>query len=186
MGCNWKSAPLGELVSYVGKGIVPIYTDDTSSSNVCVLGQKCVRNQRIDFSQSRFHDASKKPVKIEKFVYKGDILINATGVGSAGRVAQVIHEPVVKSVTDGHVLTLRSRGIDPFYLGYAVKLKQSVIEKMAEGSTGQTEMNRARLLNEVIVTYPDDLNMQAMIAGIGLALDEKITLNNRTNDYLAV
>jgi type I restriction enzyme S subunit len=81
-------------------------------------------------------------------------------------------------------LTLRADGIDPLYLGYFVKSKQSIIEGMAEGSTGQTEMNKARLSTEVVVTFPSELEAQKVIASFLLTIDRKIAINYRTNDYL--
>ena len=39
------------------KGITPKYVDD---SDIIVLNQKCIRNNKIDFSFSRFHDENKK------------------------------------------------------------------------------------------------------------------------------
>jgi type I restriction enzyme S subunit len=91
---NRIEAPLGELITYIGKGIVPSYTENESTHDaVMVLGQRCVRNYAIDYSQARFHDKSAKAFRDEKRVVKGDILVNATGVGSAGRVAQIITEP---------------------------------------------------------------------------------------------
>ena len=184
MECKWSQAPLGELISYISKGIVPKYTDDIVGSTI-VLGQRCVRNQRVDYTQARFHDQKTKPFKPEKTVALGDILINATGVGSAGRVAQVTVSPQQNCVTDGHVITLRAKGINPFYLGYFLKSRQSMIEQMAEGSTGQTEMDRSRLQNEIVVTFPQDNAAQTAIAQFGLSVDRKIAINNQINGYLA-
>ena len=184
MECKWSQAPLGELISYISKGIVPKYTDDIVGSTM-VLGQRCVRNQRVDYTQARFHDQKTKPFKPEKTVVLGDILINATGVGSAGRVAQVTVSPQQDCVTDGHVITLRAKGINPFYLGYFLKSRQPMIEQMAEGSTGQTEMNRSRLQNEIVVTFPQDNAVQTAIAQFGLSIDRKIAINNQINGYLA-
>lgn len=184
MECKWSQAPLGELISYISKGIVPKYTDDIVGSTI-VLGQRCVRNQRVDYTQARFHDQKTKPFKPEKTVVLGDILINATGVGSAGRVAQVTVSPQQNCVTDRHVITLRAKGINPFYLGYFLKSRQSMIEQMAEGSTGQTEMDRSRLQNEIVVTFPQDNAAQTAIAQFGLSVDRKIAINNQINGYLA-
>ena len=184
MECKWSQAPLDELISYISKGIVPKYTDDIVGSTI-VLGPRCVRNQRVDYTHARFHDQKTKPFKPEKTVVLGDILINATGVGSAGRVAQVTVSPQQNCVTDGHVITLRAKGINPFYLGYFLKSRQSMIEQMAEGSTGQTEMNRSRLQNEIVVTFPQDNAAQTAIAQFGLSVDRKIAINNQINGYLA-
>lgn len=184
MGCKWEMQPLGELLSYIGKGIAPRYVEDDVLATM-VLGQKCVRHQRVNYGEARFHNEQSKPVKSEKVVRSGDILINATGVGSAGRVAQVIATPKRRCITDSHVITLRARGIDSLYLGYYLKTKQAIIEQLAEGSTGQTEMNRSRLQNEIIVSFPSALEDQRRIAGFGLAIDRKLEVNQRTNDYLA-
>ncbi|MFQ6166940.1 restriction endonuclease subunit S [Bifidobacterium longum] len=184
MVCEWHSAPLGELISYIGKGVAPKYINDGLDATM-VLGQKCVRNQSLQYEQARFHNSAEKAVNPDKEVRKGDILINATGVGSAGRVAQVMADPSRQCITDGHVITLRAKDINPFYLGYFVKSKQKTIELMAEGSTGQTEMNRQRLQSEIIVTFPESKDLQKRIAEYGLAIDKKITVNNQLNDYLA-
>lgn len=182
---GWTEKPLGNLVSYMARGIAPKYTDEQDKSGVYVLGQRCVRNQAIDFSQARFHNNKVKPVKSEKLTALYDILINATGIGTAGRVAQVMGSVPTGCTTDGHVLTLRAKDIDPLYLGYFVKSKQSVIEGMAEGSTGQTEMNKMRLSEDIIVTYPKDRTQQRAIVEFLFALDKKISINNQLNDYLA-
>lgn len=184
MACKWHSAPLGELISYIGKGVAPKYINDGPDATM-VLGQKCVRNQALQYEQARFHNSAEKAVNPDKEVRKGDILVNATGVGSAGRVAQVMADPSRQCITDGHVITLRAKDINPFYLGYFVKSKQNTIELMAEGSTGQTEMNRQRLQNEIIVTFPESKDLQKRIAEYGLAIDKKIAVNNQLNDYLA-
>ena len=183
MACEWHSAPLGELISYIGKGVAPKYINDGLDATM-VLGQKCVRNQSLQYEQARFHNSAEKAVNPDKEVRKGDILINATGVGSAGRVAQVMADPSRQCITDGHVITLRAKDINPFYLGYFVKSKQKTIELMAEGSTGQTEMNRQRLQSEIIVTFPESKDLQKRNAEYGLAIDKKITVNNQLKDYL--
>ncbi len=185
MESSWEEKPLGELVSYIARGIAPKYTDTRNGNSIIVLGQRCIRNKTIDYNQARLHDLAAKSCKEEKFVKPLDILINATGVGSAGRVAQVFsQEP--HCITDSHVLTLRGNGtIDPIYLGYSVKLKQPQIEGLAEGSTGQTEMNKQRLLSEVVIPYPKSREIQRYISEFGRSIDKKIEINNRLNDYLA-
>lgn len=56
---------------------------------------------------------------------------------------------------------------------------------MAEGSTGQTEMNRTRLQDEIVVTFPENPKTQSLIADFFLSIDRKIEFNNQINDYLA-
>ena len=119
-----------------------------------------------------------------KVLKVGDILINSTGTGTAGRVAQV--EYLENSMTvDGHMIILRNNEkITPIYLGYAIKQKQAMIEELAEGSTGQTEINKTRLLDEILIRFPVCHKEQNMIALILKNLDDKIALNKRINDNL--
>lgn len=67
MACEWHSAPLGELISYIGKGVAPKYINDGPDATM-VLGQKCVRNQALQYAQARFHNSARKLlILIKKF-----------------------------------------------------------------------------------------------------------------------
>lgn len=77
MACEWHSAPLGELISYIGKGVAPKYINDGPDATM-VLGQKCVRNQALQYEQARFHNSAEKAVNPDKEVRKGDIPIGNT------------------------------------------------------------------------------------------------------------
>ena len=114
----------------------------------------------------------------------GDVLINSTGTGTAGRVAQMI-EVTVPTTIDGHMILIRpSEELDPIYYGYAVKSFQSRIEGLAEGSTGQTEINRRRLQDEIIIRYPSDKLVQKNIGSFLANIDEKIKTNTEINKNL--
>ena len=66
MVCEWHSAPLGELISYIGKGVAPKYINDGLDATM-VLGQKCVRNQSLQYEQARFHNSAELLILIKKF-----------------------------------------------------------------------------------------------------------------------
>jgi type I restriction enzyme S subunit len=112
-----------------------------------------------------------------------DILVNSTGEGTLGRVAQIktVSEP---TTVDSHVTILRPnpKVVDPPFLGCLVRKLQPVIEQMAEGSTGQTELSRTRL-GELEIDIPP-LPTQKAIAHILGTLDDKIELNRRMNATL--
>lgn len=74
--------------------------------------------------------------------------------------------------------------MDPIYYGYAVKSSQSQIENLAEGSTGQTEINRRRLQDEVIIRYPNDKLVQKNIGSFLTNIDERIKTNTDINKNL--
>jgi len=147
---GWTISPLRELACYLSRGIGPVYVEE---GGMTVLNQKCVRDHRVDFSKSRLHDTAKKPVDgrtLEPF----DVLINSTGVGTLGRVAQIIHLDL-KVIVDSHITIVRaSANVDSRFLGTALTGLEAEIEALGEGSTGQTELSRARLGELKLVTPP--------------------------------
>ena len=150
---EWITKPLGEVTSYIAKGIPPKYVEEESDNTIRVLNQKCNRDFRITYDDSRLHDNSIKKAPEEKMLLPGDVLINSTGTGTAGRVAQIWDIPAPTTI-DGHMILMRpTEEIDSLYYGYAIKSYQSAIESYAEGSTGQTEINKTRLQNETIISF---------------------------------
>ena len=90
---EWVEKSLGEVTSYIAKGIPPQYTDKYSENVIYVLNQKCNRDYSVSYEQARLHDLSKKKIAEEKMLKSGDVLINSTGEGTAGRVAQLWNIP---------------------------------------------------------------------------------------------
>lgn len=181
---KWLEKTLGEVTAFIAKGIPPKYTEEENENTIRVLNQKCNRNFEISYNESRIHDCEKKKVPVDKMLRAGDVLINSTGTGTAGRVAQMV-EVTVPTTIDGHMILIRpSELLDPIYYGYAVKSFQSQIEGLAEGSTGQTEINRRRLQDEVIIRYPSDKLVQKNIGSFLANIDEKIKTNKEINKNL--
>ena len=138
---GWKESTLGEITSFISRGIAPAY--DESSSEI-VLNQKCIRGHMVDFTLSRRH----VPKAItEKWVKFGDLLINSTGAGTLGRTGVALFD--MKNVTvDSHITVVRPKNNDLiYYLGTWGMTHESEIEGLQEGSTGQTELPRERLIN---------------------------------------
>ncbi len=181
---EWSEKTLGEITSFISKGIPPKYTEVETVDTIRVLNQKCNRNQMISYNEARLHDNTVKKVPSEKLLREGDVLINSTGAGTAGRVAQ-IWDILGLTTVDGHMIVLRpTEEMDLLYYGYAIKAYQKKIESLAEGSTGQTEMNRHRLKNEIVIKYPISLKTQHEVGCFLKNLDDKIELNNRINENL--
>lgn len=136
---NWKITTIDAISSLVTRGIAPKYDD---SSDQIVLNQKCIRDHTIDISLARRH----LPKKInEKWISKGDLLINSTGTGTLGRVAQVWFE-VNNMTVDSHVTIVRPKdSILQSYIGFWGLSHESEIEAQHTGSTGQTELPRDRV-----------------------------------------
>lgn len=181
---EWVDKKLGEITSFIAKGIPPKYVEEETQKTVRVLNQKCNRNYEISYDESRIHNAAIKKVPEDKYLRYGDVLINSTGTGTAGRVAQVFNVPVSTTI-DGHMILIRPTDeIDSLYYGYAVKNYQKKIESLAEGSTGQTEINRQRLQNEIVIRFPKKKELQKSIGTFLFQIDEKIKNNNRINNNL--
>lgn len=184
MTSKWHEVPLRDLVGYISKGIAPSYADDETDTTVRVLNQKCNRNYQISYSESRLHDTAKKKVPAERYVKRDDILINSTGAGTAGRIAQIGAVPCDTTV-DGHMIILRANEkVMQRYLGYALKAHQWEVLQLDEGSTGQTELNRERLLDEIIICYPESFSDQEEIVLMLESIDQKMLVNKQINDNL--
>lgn len=130
------------------------------------------------------HDTLKKKVPPERYVKSDDILINSTGAGTAGRIAQIEDVPSATTI-DGHMILIRSNGkVTQKFLGYALKAHQWEVLQLDEGSTGQTELNRDRLLDEIMINYPVSFDEQNAIVGTLESIDRKLIVNKEINDNL--
>lgn len=118
------------------------------------------------------------------YVKPDDILINSTGAGTAGRIAQIEDVPSATTI-DGHMILIRSnRKVTQKFLGYALKAHQWEVLQLDEGSTGQTELNRDRLLDEIMINYPVSFDEQNAIVGTLESIDRKLIVNEQLNDNL--
>lgn len=177
---GWEVKSLSQVNSELVRGISPKYTE---SEGVQVINQRCIRNNTIDFSLSRVHNSQLKPV--QKLVQVGDILVNSTGVGTLGRVAIVKRLENRKTTTDSHVTIVRPdyEQINSVFLGLSLLYKQTEIEKLGEGSTGQTELSRENL-GKLQLLVPNR-HLQNRFESIAKPLLEKINLNEKQNQQLS-
>lgn len=176
---DWKKCKLKDCSSLITRGITPKY----STQGIFVLNQKCIRNGKISYAEARLHDNTAKKVSIEKFLQVGDTLVCSTGVGTLGRVGRFIESLPGTSTVDSHVTIVRPcKDIVPLFLSYAMINRQSDIESLAEGTTGQTELSRVKL-GELVLDIPP-LDEQKRIAEILGSLDDKIELLQKQNKTL--
>jgi type I restriction enzyme S subunit len=177
---GWEEKELSEITSLLKRGISPKYTDEQGTP---VINQKCIRDFKINTKLIRFTDSKTRKIQDEKFLRNGDVLVNSTGVGTLGRVAQVFN---ISNITaDSHVMIVRPIELkfDLSYFGYLLKIKQRLIESLGEGSTGQTELSRI-MLGKIKIRYVINKDEQKRIADILSAFDDKIELNNQMNQTL--
>ena len=123
---KYQNKKVKTLILENNRGITPKYIEH---GGITVLNQKCIRDNKILFEYSRKHDINKNNINPKKFLKKFDVLINSTGVGTLGRVAQLkrVEEPITY---DSHISLLRPdpTKINLEYFGYAIGFKQNEID----------------------------------------------------------
>jgi type I restriction enzyme S subunit len=165
---GWQTRKLGEVCSFLNRGISPAYLED---GGICVLNQKCIRDHRVSYEPSRRHDAGAKKVTDDRLVQAGDVLVNSTGTGTLGRVAQLHEDPTEPTTVDSHVTIVRPKPgkFHQDFFGYMLVVIEDAIKEAGEGCGGQTELARSVLAEKFSVSYPESLPEQQRIVGI---LDE--------------
>ncbi|OIN84550.1 restriction endonuclease subunit S [Francisella sp. TX07-6608] len=175
---GWKAIELGEITPYVNRGVAPKYTDE---DGITVINQKCIREGNINLELARVHNPDKK-YTAEKQLHLGDILINSTGVGTAGRVG--IFTDSINAIVDTHVsiVRLNKEYAYPKFVYYNLRFREKELEETAEGSTGQIELKRDAIKSLNILLPP--LPEQKAIAEVLSSLDDKIDLLYKQNQTL--
>ena len=175
---TWNESTIGEISNYINRGFSPKYVENDGE---IIINQKCIRDGRIDFTLARLTDSA-KTITAEKILHFGDIVINSTGVGTAGRVG--IFTSKFKATADSHVSIIRinKNRAEPFFIFYNLRQRESDIEGFAEGSTGQIELGRERIKTIDILLPP--LPEQRAIAAVLFSFDDKIDLLHRQNKTL--
>lgn len=133
---GWSKASIAEQTTFLNRGITPAYNDAALG---LVINQKCIREGRLSMLPAR---RQSKDVKPERLIQAGDVLINSTGAGTLGRVAQV-RTPVENCTVDTHVTIARPIGKEwATYFGQALLSFESTFSGMGKGATNQLELSR--------------------------------------------
>ena len=82
-----------------------------------------------------------------------------------------------KTIVDSHVTVVRAdpKQIVPEVLGYDLSFRESEIEMLGHGSTGQTELSRTRLGELLVIKAPSDV--QEAFARVVRDLNDKRVAN---------
>ncbi len=148
---GWEVTSVGDVAQYVNRGIAPKYAADGPS---LVINQKCIRAQFLSLEVARRQE---KVIPQEKIVRPFDVLVNSTGVGTLGRVAQAITVPNNCTV-DSHVTIVRpSLDVDRTFFGISLLNLEPVFTAAGVGSTGQTELQRERIRAAPFIRPPSTL-----------------------------
>ena len=142
---GWDKKRLNTLTSFLKRGIAPHYDDEASG---LVINQKCIRDGRLNMSLSRHQS---REFATERQVQVGDVLVNSTGEGTLGRVAQV-KVALENCTVDTHVTIVRPKPeISIHYFGMAVMAWEPRFSTMGRGATNQTELAPAAIGEAEIV-----------------------------------
>lgn len=174
---GWGVGVLADHARFIGRGIAPTY--DEAGPSV-VINQKCVRDGRLDLGPAR---QQRKAVPPEKLVHTGDVLVNSTGVGTLGRVAQVLGELPTACTVDSHVSIIRpAESVAPDFFGLALLALEPFFEAQGVGATGQTELSRERIGKAPFILPPRGL--QDGFARLVHPLRMETVVLRRKNDVL--
>lgn len=177
---EWDVKKLSSITSFLSRGISPSYLEE---GGICVLNQKCVRDQKINFEFSRRHNHIKRDPGL-KIIQNLDVLVNSTGVGTLGRVGIVkwLTEEIV--TVDSHVTIVRSdpKKVNPYFSGFSILQKQSEIERFSIGSTGQVELSKSQLQGIKLILPPRFI--QDSFGSIYSSLLKKASITEKQNQHL--
>ena len=165
---GWETENLGKVCKMINRGISPKYIDE---GGICVINQKCIRDHTINTNLARRHNLAAKLVNLERYIQVGDVLVNSTGTGTLGRVAQVRRQLNEPTTVDTHVTIVRpysGKFFDDFF-GYMLVRIEDEIASSGEGASGQTELARSAIAEKFKVSFPTSLSEQKRIVAI---LDE--------------
>ncbi len=150
---GWERKAIEQLACYLNRGIAPHYDDEAEG---LVINQKCIRAGRLDLSLARRQSREYTP---KRQIQHGDILVNSTGEGTLGRVAQVL-APIENCTVDTHVTIVRpAAGVGIHYIGQALMEWEPRLSTMGRGATNQTELSR-RQIGDVQILVPQRLLLQ--------------------------
>lgn len=149
---------INDIIDEFIKGSTPKYSSSSTNTIVIKSGQARGNYNVFDFKNTAYLDLIK--VKNPKYLQNGDILINTTGVGTAGRVT--LFDLSGSYVSDSHITALRYdlNSFNKFYLlHFFVNYGFKKLEAMAEGSGGQVELSMDKI-KPLVIPIPKDYNQK--------------------------
>ena len=148
---GWEKTQIEDVVEFLGRGITPKYDDEASG---IVINQKCIRNRLVNLGLAR---RQSREVPKDRLVRFGDVLVNSTGEGTLGRVAQFLDE-IENCTVDSHVTIVRpARQIPMFFFGLSLGNLEEYLSTMGRGATNQSELSRTTIAQIPLVLPPTPL-----------------------------
>jgi type I restriction enzyme M protein len=164
---KWDLAKVGDLSLLLQRGKSAKY----GNSQIQVIKSGQARGfKEFDFTEKFYADEQFQTD--ERLLQKGDLLINSTGVGTAGRVT--LFTLTGMFVVDSHVTIFRpnEKILPEFALQCFAYIGFKTIEQMAMGATGQVELSISTISGIKIPLPP--LPVQSEIVAESEAIDNEV------------
>ncbi|EWS96494.1 restriction endonuclease subunit S [Pseudoalteromonas sp. SCSIO 43095] len=186
MGSDWPLVSLGDYCVKIGSGATPrggssVYKE---YGEICLIRSQNIYNDGFKPQGLVYidEDAAKKLKNV--VIEKNDILLNITG-DSVARVCLAV-ESYLPARVNQHVAIIRPnpKEFDARYLRYVISssFMQKVLLNLA--SAGATRNALTKTMIETLEVSKPPLIIQKNIADCLESLDDKIFLNNQTNQTL--
>lgn len=145
---TWKWQQLRHLTTVLRRGTPPDYLDE---GPLRVLSQAANQWDGWDWSRTRFDSRSANVQSLKGYLEPHDIVINATGTGTVGRVGYFAGGPDAKPcIADGHLAIARTIPDDSYprfayYYLSSTLFQNYLASSLVAGATNQVELNTDRL-----------------------------------------
>ena len=163
LGETGKARPLGEIASYIKRGVQPRYA---GGGEVLAINSRYVGKQLINTEQAERTDVAFWDDNPRARAYKHDVIMNSTGWGTIGRTNCVLHDE--RTVVDNHVTIIRVKEgtCDPVYLAVYLNSRPGLMQtgKWLSGSSGQIELYPGDIARFVV--YVPSEGVQARVADL--------------------
>lgn len=141
---DWPEVKLVDTSILIQRGKTPSYGN--SKNQIIKSGQA---RGFFDFDFSKKYFVSQDFKLDHRQLKKGDLLINSTGVGTAGRITYFDLDG--NYLADGHITIIRfdTKLVNPIYVLFALVSRYGfkTIENMAKGNGGQIELSLETIRN---------------------------------------
>lgn len=166
---KWEQVRLGNITTLITRGKSPKY----GKSNIQIIKSGQARGYyEFDFSEKYF--VSDDFVLDERKLQKKDLLLNSSGVGTAGRVTYFDLDGDYVVDTHINILRLNQDLINPKYLlNVFGVIGFKTLESLALGQSGQIEISNETIANFKVPLPPKDIQEKIVAEIEGLEEKEK-------------
>ena len=143
---RFENRTINDIQTLFKKGRTPKYSSEPTNTIVIKSGQARGYYNNFDLSNTNYLQKESINPEDERNLQKGDILINTTGKGTAGRVT--LFDLDGNYVADSHIAIFRfdhTKYYPFFILKYFTSVGFARLESMATGSGGQIELGTGTL-----------------------------------------